>query len=263
MLPVHPRGCGERSVINADDIVQSGSSPRVRGTPVSERDQVHAGRFIPAGAGNASEPQSPGNSYPVHPRGCGERGSAGSGGRYPCGSSPRVRGTLFVRVRFLVSIRFIPAGAGNAFRMAFEQNRIAVHPRGCGERYKEWSDAEQPGGSSPRVRGTPAGTMLMIVVLRFIPAGAGNAPSQLRHQRMTAVHPRGCGERGATVTAPVIHKRFIPAGAGNAEGDHQRPMPRSVHPRGCGERIHLPIRRATRAGSSPRVRGTRRWPLPA
>ena len=53
--PVHPRVCGERPFIIALAFMASGSSPRVRGTPLPDVFVPPQRRFIPACAGNASE----------------------------------------------------------------------------------------------------------------------------------------------------------------------------------------------------------------
>ena len=53
--PVHPRVCGERACISAMSLIESGSSPRMRGTPTIECWPILSTRFIPAYAGNASK----------------------------------------------------------------------------------------------------------------------------------------------------------------------------------------------------------------
>ncbi len=50
--PVHPRACGEHSAETILIAKMTGSSPRMRGTPVAAPDERIAGRFIPAHAGN-------------------------------------------------------------------------------------------------------------------------------------------------------------------------------------------------------------------
>ncbi len=151
-----------------------------------------------------------------------------------------------------------------------------VHPRVCGEHSAgtrlEWIRA----GSSPRVRGTLAARRTHAERFRFIPACAGNTGDDCREHRITAVHPRVCGEHnwqatdedGGIGSSPrvrgtlAIHcfpsrpLRFIPACAGNTASKARRTSPRPAHPRVCGEHYRGRIQLAIVGGSSPRVRGT-------
>ena len=52
--PVQPRGCGERKVVVVPTRGEPGSAPRVRGTLPRAQLSRGAGRFSPAGAGNAT-----------------------------------------------------------------------------------------------------------------------------------------------------------------------------------------------------------------
>ncbi len=275
--PVHPRGCGERE--EAGDAITggAGSSPRVRGTHSKHGRPEGRPRFIPAGAGNASN--SPGARRPsaVHPRGCGERRSPGMADHPIIGSSPRVRGTPARQVRAAQHGRFIPAGAGNAGTKRSSWPWWSVHPRGCGERWAGAASAPPSSGSSPRVRGTLVRLAHARASRRFIPAGAGNALSRDALDARQPVHPRGCGERSSTAaccsgdsgSSPRVRgthrhrararivRRFIPAGAGNAMAPRPARPPSPVHPRGCGERVAKEVGIPYGTGSSPRVRGTR------
>ena len=174
-VPVHPRGCGERSSDDSNTLLTIGSSPRVRGTPPSRNTAHLDSRFIPAGAGNAAISRFSTGAISVHPRGCGERGDFALFDRRDFGSSPRVRGTRLLQKQACIDARFIPAGAGNAPVFSRDALADAVHPRGCGERLSlaMW-EANGP-GSSPRVRGTPWPGARGASCCRFIPAGAGNA----------------------------------------------------------------------------------------
>ncbi len=132
-------------------------------------------------------------------------------------------------------------------------------------------------GSSPRLRGTREMCNGDHSRQRFIPAPAGNASPPGWSRGRATVHPRACGERviyrwlwamraGSSprlrgtlpnrsgLPAPV---RFIPAPAGNACARSPGRAPPTVHPRACGERAAEPVGRVLRAGSSPRLRGTR------
>ena len=176
--------------------LRTGSSPRVRGTPSAQGHDESRGRFIPACAGNAEAVGSRLRGRAVHPRVCGERGVSVASVEQMDGSSPRVRGT---RERFrviAVSIRFIPACAGNASASRRRLLGSTVHPRVCGERATTQQFISQMGGSSPRVRGTRLEAHRILGLARFIPACAGNAAGTDVQDNSVAVHPRVCGERG-------------------------------------------------------------------
>ena len=143
----------------------------------------------------------------------------------------------------------------------------------------------QDTGSSPRVRGTLIGHADFQLLGRFIPASAGNASVRSAPNGARSVHPRECGERGVVQIlaahehgssprvrgtpqrqrADVSGHRFIPASAGNATAPGRSVTGAPVHPRECGERTDSLKSISQPAGSSPRVRGTRkpRSPPPA
>ena len=131
--PVHPRGCGEPNNLAPQSGTFTGSSPRVRGTPVVCVCVLSCARFIPAGAGNPRLCASLPRWFAVHPRGCGEPVYTSPGHGLAQGSSPRVRGTPPATWTKRLALRFIPAGAGNPNSSSVVPCAIAVHPRGCGE----------------------------------------------------------------------------------------------------------------------------------
>ena len=51
--PVHPRACGEQTLLSDIPIAASGSSPRLRGTVPATPERWGRNRFIPAPAGNS------------------------------------------------------------------------------------------------------------------------------------------------------------------------------------------------------------------
>ncbi len=259
----------------------NGSSPRVRGTLLLLRLLLLRLRFIPAGAGNTLRSQCRCCRRTVHPRGCGEHGVTEMSPVIPDGSSPRVRGTRIRPAAGGEPHRFIPAGAGNTQLQFYCPFSLAVHPRGCGEHAARNLDRGHHVGSSPRVRGTLGRWLCILIVLRFIPAGAGNTSRAPCLETSGPVHPRGCGEHASHTpytssrngSSPRVRgtpsftidsgtfSRFIPAGAGNTVFCSGIGSSFAVHPRGCGE--HPSAARSSRysAGSSPRVRGTRTDPI--
>ena len=151
---VHPRTCGEHQAPPYTHSPPAGSSPHVRGTYSPPRDRRGAGRFIPARAGNMRRTWATMETWPVHPRTCGEH--------VLC---PRL-----VRC----PTRFIPARAGNMPSRTTITPRRTVHPRTCGEHAKGAPHDVRPG--------------------RFIPARAGNMHQGLDIPARNPVHPRTCGE---------------------------------------------------------------------
>ena len=90
---VHPRVCGEHIIYTMQASQPFGSSPRVRGTRKPQTNPLSLCRFIPACAGNTTDPERSTSSRPVHPRVCGEHFSRSRHSMSSLGSSPRVRGT--------------------------------------------------------------------------------------------------------------------------------------------------------------------------
>ena len=89
----HPRACGELTLINATSGLLNGSSPRMRGTPVTLEFVSETRRIIPAHAGNSRSSASSRSFSSDHPRACGELHSPRLNSTSPSGSSPRMRGT--------------------------------------------------------------------------------------------------------------------------------------------------------------------------
>ena len=108
------------------------------------------------------------------------------------------------------------------------------------------------------------------------PAGAGNVYRRFFAVMMSAVQPRGCGERETPKplalvrcgSAPRVRgtfrrlapaqnlPRFSPAGAGNVAARRLSTKLSPVQPRGCGERMRMNASSTIGNGSAPRVRGT-------
>ena len=96
-MTVHPHVCGERCSQSRRAPLTNGSSPRLWGTPGNSGHDFKHERFIPTSVGNATVLDTRTGVTSVHPHVCGER----HGGRRrrgdPCGSSPRLWGTLISR----------------------------------------------------------------------------------------------------------------------------------------------------------------------
>ena len=275
--PIHPRVGGERARARTRTSCVAGSSPRGRGTPVRVFATCRHERFIPAWAGNATRTCSPSARASVHPRVGGERYLFHSIPSSIIGSSPRGRGTRKFRLVILPVRRFIPAWAGNASDGGRAHISMAVHPRVGGERVQVHGISSGGDGSSLRGRGTLLELEAERLQDRFIPAWAGNAPTERADRQAKTVHPRVGGERkpmrayanhlaGSSPRGrgtlsddrALIHcHRFIPAWAGNARLAPGARAGISVHPRVGGERVRSFQSSRSGDGSSPRGRGTR------
>ena len=275
-LPVHPRSRGEHELGSAVGRDSTGSSPLARGTRRHERRDAHGPRFIPARAGNTSTPSTRPSASPVHPRSRGEhmRCIVRECGR--AGSSPLARGTRLAGLGRLAHRRFIPARAGNTTVSPVSRSSLPVHPRSRGEHVELDRNQPSPDGSSPLARGTHLQEQPVLVIVRFIPARAGNTRATRRPWLSSPVHPRSRGEHGPpprldehiTGSSPLARGthdcragllesgRFIPARAGNTRLPGRLARERSVHPRSRGEHAASRSISRYRTGSSPLARGT-------
>ena len=192
------------------------------------------------------------------------------------GSSPRGRGTFFGVSICPDQNRFIPAWAGNIHHQILTELIKPVHPRVGGEHSCFGLMMGMIYGSSPRGRGTFAGSPRVALGIRFIPAWAGNMYQKFIDAGIVPVHPRVGGEHAAdhifsmtsTGSSPrgrgtylylrddLVDLRFIPAWAGNIPGPRGFSTPRPVHPRVGGEHCSEIAFAVPCTGSSPRGRGT-------
>ena len=132
-------------------------------------------RFIPAYAGNSCLSTIPKCSLSVHPR---LRGELRSTAKFHCssdGSSPLTRGTRAGYRNARCPHRFIPAYAGNSVVPETTAMCKPVHPRLRGELSALTFTVVTPSGSSPLTRGTQKILINDVMLLRFIPAYAGNS----------------------------------------------------------------------------------------
>ncbi len=110
------------------------------------------------------------------------------------GLSPLARGTQSCVNSRRLHWRFIPAGAGNTDYQKTYWNFYAVYPRWRGEHHS--TSEHKPGcvGLSPLARGTLTGLWIARLLLRFIPAGAGNTQPLRSARWRLSVYPRWRGE---------------------------------------------------------------------
>ncbi len=132
-IAVHPRGYGEHTFKNPSFVYSRGSSPWVRGTPISHELGLNFDRFIPVGTGNTLSLWFNSSAAAVHPRGYGEHRHSACINMVCGGSSPWVRGTQFPAHLINKAHRFIPVGTGNTCVYHNHNQLHTVHPRGYGE----------------------------------------------------------------------------------------------------------------------------------
>ena len=128
------------------------------------------------------------------------------------------------------------------------------------------------------MRGALIQTIIIILLVRIIPADAGSTKSWLGIVVFYRDHPRGCGEHSARRLARLkamgssprmrgaqiglclsyLRERIIPADAGSTAAASKVPEPGPDHPRGCGEHLLIVAEDKGREGSSPRMRGAHR-----
>ena len=171
----HPRVCGEHRHASNTPVRQTGSSPRMRGTPYTCVSVSGNAGIIPAYAGNTRNILRHSTLTRDHPRVCGEHNCDDGDKRTNWGSSPRMRGTpLSIWTRqypprdhprvcgehptrkawALVWTGIIPAYAGNTWMPPTETIKAWDHPRVCGEHAVPSDETTAKTGSSPRMRGT-------------------------------------------------------------------------------------------------------------
>ena len=98
----HPRVCGEHFQHYYVPLEPEGSSPRMRGTPVTDYQGATYHGIIPAYAGNTLSLMGVDCRLRDHPRVCGEHSVHEMGYWSRRGSSPRMRGTLhYLALMFL------------------------------------------------------------------------------------------------------------------------------------------------------------------
>ena len=190
----HPRVRGEHRRFAVETWLDTGSSPRARGTRLCPICFPMCWRIIPACAGNTRRVTTTRVSARDHPRVRGEHAHVILGNAFLGGSSPRARGTPQVLPEPAGGTGIIPACAGNTAPSARPLPRCRDHPRVRGEHCSRVSRGCPRWGSSPRARGTrlppPAGPLGRGI----IPACAGNTSESTSTAPRSRDHPRVRGE---------------------------------------------------------------------
>ena len=253
----HPRVCGEHVPATAPTTPPTGSSPRMRGTLRRFWRCALADGIIPAYAGNTCGLVPHAFFGKDHPRVCGEHNDNDGESIEDLGSSPRMRGTLWISVSERDGHGIIPAYAGNTVTHLKCVIRVRDHPRVCGEHGRHTRRAVAAWGSSPRMRGTHPNARPYAHCCGIIPAYAGNTSVASLPRPLFRDHPRVCGEHSSSELITIMSmgssprmrgtlrlglqrgqiRGIIPAYAGNTNCGSGLPLGSRDHPRVCGEHI--------------------------
>ncbi len=129
----HPRVCGENFRPVEGEKSAKGTSPRMRGKHPNMTSPLEAFGNIPAYAGKTMQHKIFCPPNWEHPRVCGENRITCSWYTKQPGTSPRMRGKLFVPDTLSSFHRNIPAYAGKTSSQDFKSKTQTEHPRVCGE----------------------------------------------------------------------------------------------------------------------------------
>ena len=239
------------------------------------RQPVVGAGIIPALAGNTLISAINKRRRWDHPRSRGEYNRPDDVYSQWKGSSPLSRGIPRNPFWALVSLRIIPALAGNTTARSARSRSRRDHPRSRGEYPGGGGVDVLRYGSSPLSRGIPAAEHRKQPQFGIIPALAGNTTSTGGCTSSTADHPRSRGEysaskpwpsslRGSSPLSRGILTRsaaaraargIIPALAGNTNQAISEALPVADHPRSRGEYCLGWGCLAAEKGSSPLSRG--------
>ena len=187
-----------------------------------------ARRIIPAHAGQTCRVCMSQGSGPDHPRACGANHCAMFREISLPGSSPRMRGKRIRESHTEGRRRIIPAHAGQTRFCPVWVVWAADHPRACGANGTRLISARPLGGSSPRMRGKPDGSLMITSPSRIIPAHAGQTHYPNTHQPKQPDHPRACGANTyQKITNPSVCDHPRACGANRATGEQPQLVCRS------------------------------------
>ncbi len=216
---VYPRPRGGTKVRFGDEVQVNGLSPPTRGNRETEARAVRLPGSIPAHAGEPGMRAGSGDRSEVYPRPRGGTQIPAARQLYGCGLSPPTRGNPGGFTVKTISLRSIPAHAGEPRRLQFAECPSRVYPRPRGGT-TNWSREKREGiGLSPPTRGNHSMIFVRLAFLRSIPAHAGE-PRRVAPRPATTrgLSPPTRGNR-ARRRAGGRRQRSIPAHAGEPADD--------------------------------------------
>ena len=197
----------------------------------------------------------------VYPRACGGTASGLTTVQYTVGLSPRVRGNRQFPQHRHVSMRSIPACAGEPSELVLHPKYHAVYPRVCGGTLSLNIRDNIGTGLSPRVRGNRSMVGTPGMWSGSIPACAGEPLNVHAGFKIEGVYPRVCGGTWCRRNNVSVVDGLSPRVPGEP-GSHWLPYKHQpVYPRVCGGTAMSGTGYAPSTGLSPRVRGNPNWNL--
>ena len=170
------------------------------------------------------------------------------------GSSPLSRGILGVCGHDSITIRIIPALAGNTAHRSEEPRPDRDHPRSRGEYHDPSSGRPQLAGSSPLSRGIPRMSRILDTLPRIIPALAGNTPALGSRPPCRQDHPRSRGEYHHRSSCEDRWPGSSPLSRGIPTRRYQAPRQRGIIPALAGNTDRA-VPALSRHRDHPRSRG--------
>ncbi|OSK64135.1 hypothetical protein EAEG_02119 [Escherichia coli B921] len=193
----------------------------------------------------------------VYPRWRGEHEMLVSVNAANTGLSPLARGTHVNTILYRLSVRFIPAGAGNTLFVARRLMSISVYPRWRGEHAVQNFLKRFNCGLSPLARGTHTPLSNSCDLPTVYPRWRGeHIDPEQQYAQTDGLSPLA---RGTLHGFGFLFdgRRFIPAGAGNTYIRAKNKATATVYPRWRGEHPLPVIQLHCQCGLSPLARGTR------
>ena len=195
-------------------------------------------------------------AHTVHPRLRGEHPPQCRRPGRASGSSPLTRGTQLFPVVCSDGAGSSPLTRGTPRRIAALRCSLTVHPRLRGEHAYHFFRHMLGVGSSPLTRGTRLDRVNHFLIVRFIPAYAGNTTHMKKPIRMWAVHPRLRGEHCYAVISVETPYGSSPLTRGTrAQQARQRQEYRFIPAYAGNTNSTIPVI-GFLSGSSPLTRGT-------
>ena len=268
--------CGAAALADAKAAIDTGLSPRVRGSPGSYRSPHLRVRSIPTCAGQPARDCFRLCRRTVYPHVCGAAIRTETHNICEAGLSPRVRGSHVGGMRVSAEDGSIPTCAGQPLVAAVIITQARVYPHVCGAAIDHTFYLYPFYGLSPRVRGSLNNILNNDIGYRSIPTCAGQPRAGTTHFHQHRVYPHVCGAacafgfyvgfhlglsprvRGSH--SPVVSHgataRSIPTCAGQPALRLRSHIEYRVYPHVCGAAQCALHRRIQSRGLSPRVRGS-------